>query len=216
MKTLTIGIWLVVSYWLSAPHVIEDWKLVKSMENLSVYTRSTAKSKYKEVKIQGGIKCHMNEIVAALEDIEAQKVWVLNTEDVKLLSYRTSGNFSYYISTDMPFPIIDRELLVDHSRSTGEDGSIHIDLKNAVLDLPSDGHYIRIPYYKSHYTLKAVDAAWIKIEYRVILDPGGEIPAWLYNLAVTKGPISSFKALYDIIYSGRYRDASKESIVDNN
>ena len=35
----------------------------------------------------------------------------------------------------------------------------------------------------------------IKVEYTIRLDPGGDLPAWLFNLFVTKGPAESFENL---------------------
>lgn len=189
-----------------------EWLLLKASDNLKVYTRSTVESKFKEVKIQGKIKCTMSEIVAVLEDIDAQKDWVMRTLDVDLLETRTPGDFSYYIRTDMPFPVKDRELIVDHKRTEVSDNEVRIELLTSEYQLNPNEEYVRIPYYSSTYLLKELEDGWIDIQYQVILDPGGILPAWLYNLAVAKGPISSFEGLYNIIHSGAYQNTQVEGL----
>jgi len=184
-----------------------DWKLIKAVDNLEVFTRSTVESKFKEVKINGKIKCTMSEIVAALEDIDAQKQWVMRTLDVELIEERAQGDFSYYITTDMPFPIKDRELVVDHKRTQDQKGQVVIKSLTSKHQLTPHAEFVRIPYYSSIYSLQEMQDGWIKIQYEVKLDPGGILPAWVYNLAVTKGPFSSFQELYDLIGTGVYKNA---------
>jgi len=189
-----------------------DWKLIKAVDNLEVYTRSTAESKFKEVKISGKIKCAMSEIVAALEDIDAQKEWVMRTLDVELIEEREPGNFSYFITTDMPFPIKDRELVVDHKRTLKQKGDVVIQSLTSKHELTPHAEFVRIPYYSSTYHLQETEDGWIDIQYEVMLDPGGILPAWVYNLAVTKGPISSFQGLFDIIETGTYKHTTIQGL----
>ena len=210
MKTLYLIPYLLFSFAESTNQ--SDWILLKAVDNLEVYTRSTVESKFKEVKIKGKIKCTMSEIVAVLEDIGAQKDWVMRTLDVDLLEKRNAGDFSYYIRTDMPFPVKDRELIVDHKRTEVSDGQIRIELLTSEYKLNPNEEYLPIPYYSSTYLLKELRDGWIDIQYQVMLDPGGILPAWIYNMAVTKGPISSFEDLYDIIHSGAYQITHVENL----
>ena len=189
-----------------------DWTLVKAVDNLEVFTRSTPTSKFKEVKINGKIQCSMSEIVALLEDIDAQKEWVMRTLEVDLLEQEDAGHFSYYLLTDMPFPVRDRELLVDHKRTLISEDQVQIELQTSEYKLTPNSEYVRIPYYSSTYLLEELEGGWIDIHYEVKLDPGGILPAWLYNLAVTKGPISSFQGLFDIIHSGTYQNVRVEGL----
>lgn len=210
MLSFYLSIYLLLG--LSDTSIQPDWTLVKAVDNLEVYTRSTPESKFKEVKINGKIKCSLSEIVAVLEDIDAQKEWVMKTLDVNMLEKRNAGDFSYYISTDMPFPVKDRELIVDHHRTEISDRQVRIELLTSEINLTPNEEFLRIPYYSSAYQLREVADGWVEIQYQVKLDPGGFLPAWLYNLAVTKGPISSFQGLYDIIYSGAYQNVRVEGL----
>ena len=39
----------------------------------------------------------------------------------------------------------------------------------------------------------------LQIEYKVLSNPGGDIPTWLVNLAITKGPTETMKQLIKMV-----------------
>jgi hypothetical protein len=204
MKSFLLSVFILLNA--VEPSAQSEWTLVKAIDDLEVFTRSTVESKFKEVKINAKIQCSMSEIVAVLEDIDAQKKWVMRTLEVDMLEQRNAGDFTYYLITDMPFPVRDRELIVDHKRTLISENQVKIELLTSEYILTPHAEYVLIPYYSSTYLMKQSEDGWIDIHYHVKLDPGGILPAWLYNLAVAKGPISSFQGLFDIIHSGAYRD----------
>ena len=45
------------------------------------------------------------------------------------------------------------------------------------------------------------------MEYYMKVNPGGLLPAWLVNLAVTKGPMDTMESLFELVESGYYENA---------
>ena len=171
--------------------------------------------KLKEVKILGRVKSTLSEVVLALEDVEAQKEWVLRTIDARTLDFTSESDFIYYISTDMPFPIKDRDLIVHYTRTQDIKTKI-VETKSRALPsfLPLIDDYVRIPLFDSSYTLIPEEGGWVRIEYVMKIDPGGALPLWLVNMAVTRGPVSSIEALYELLDSGRYEGKTAYEIVE--
>ncbi len=52
------------------------------------------------------------------------------------------------------------------------------------------------------------------MEYTLRMDPGGDIPAWLFNLFVTKGPVESFENLKVQLQKPDYVNARFPFITD--
>jgi hypothetical protein len=54
----------------------------------------------------------------------------------------------------------------------------------------------------------------VKILYTLRTDPGGDLPAWLFNLFVTKGPTESFKNLQEQLKKPAYEHVRLSYIED--
>lgn len=189
------------------------WDIVKQKDDITVYTRKSENSKYKEVKINMKISCTMNELVAALEDVDAHKDWVPYTIDSKMVKKDSESKFYYYVSSDFPFPAKDRDVVIYYEREQQADSKIVITRSEAAPEvLAKDEDFVRVPFFSSTYVLTPLDDGMIDIEYLLKVSPGGKIPAWIINLGVTKGPIKTMESLIDLIDSGKYANYEIEGI----
>lgn len=182
-----------------------NWDIVKETDDIIVYTRKSDNSKFKEVKINMRIKCTMNELVAALEDVDAHKDWVPYTIDSKMVKKDSDAEFYYYVSSDFPFPAKDRDVVIYYEREQAQDSKVVITRSEAAPEvLPEEDGFVRVPVFSSIYVLTPQNDGIIDIEYLLKVSPGGKIPAWIINLGVTKGPIKTMESLVDLIASGKY------------
>lgn len=182
-----------------------EWDIVKQTDDITVFTRKSDNSKYKEVKITMTIKCSMNELVAALEDVDAHKDWVPYTIDSKMVKKDSDSEFYYYVSSDFPFPAKDRDVVIFYEREQAKDSKVVITRSEAAPEvLPEADGFVRVPLFSSTYVLTPLEDGIIDIEYLLKVSPGGKIPAWIINLGVTKGPIKTMESLVDLISSGKY------------
>lgn len=211
---------LIISIWFSHGYILsgqseEPWDLIKEKENLVVYGRKLHDSKFKEIKVEGRIRSTLSELVLALEDVKAQEEWVMRTIEAKIIDHSETGSFHFYLSTDMPFPIKDRDLVVFYQRKQDPVTKIVKTISYATPDkVERKSGFLRIPRFDSQYTLTPKEDGWIEIEYVMGVDPGGALPAWLVNLAASLGPVSTMNSLYNIINSGRYKGLKAEGIVE--
>lgn len=210
--TLIFILLSIISFDLEAQ---SKWDIVKQTDDITVFTRKSENSKYKEVKITMTIKCTMNELVAALEDVDAHKDWVPYTIDSKMVKKDSDSEFYYYVSSDFPFPAKDRDVVIYYEREQAADSKVVITRSEAAPEvLPKSDGFVRVPVFSSTYVLTPLDDGIIDIEYLLKVSPGGKIPAWIINLGVTKGPIKTMESLIKLIDSGKYSNYDVEG-VDN-
>jgi len=189
------------------------WDIVKQTDDITVFTRKSLNSKFKEVKISMTIKCTMNELVAALEDVDAHKDWVPYTIDSKIVKKDSDSEFYYYVSSDFPFPAKDRDVVIYYEREQAADSKVVITRSEAAPEvLPKSDGFVRVPVFSSTYVLTPKDNGIINIEYLLKVSPGGKIPAWIINLGVTKGPIKTMESLIKLIASGKYANYDIEGV----
>lgn len=183
-----------------------DWILVKKKGNIEVFVRQQAKKDFKEVRILTSANASMHELLSAMEDVDYHKNWVINTIDSKLIEKQSDLGFIYYISTDMPFPIKDRDLILEYQRKVDKQTGVVTTHSQALPSvMPEKDDFIRIKKYQSQYVLTPENNK-VHIDYQMKVDPGGLLPAWLVNLAVTTGPIKTMEALFDLLDTGKYKD----------
>ena len=192
-----------------------DWKLVKERESIEVFTRKASNSKYKEVKILANFKTTMNELVAALEDVDTHKDWVPYTIDSYMVKKLNPDKFYYYVSSDFPFPAKDRDVVIYYERQQNPDTKKVVTHSAAAPDyMETFNDFVRVPVFDSIYELTPKDDGTIDINYELKVSPGGSIPAWLINLGVTKGPIMTMESLVELLDSGKYRNADVVGITN--
>jgi len=105
--------------------------------------------------------------------------------------------------------------VVHYSRFQDKDSGIVYTTSKASADkYPSKENFIRIRSFDSSYKLTPIEGGIIEIEYYMRVDPGGILPNWLINLAVTKGPINTIKSLFELIETQKYRDSQVSNIIE--
>ncbi len=193
----------------------DDWKLVKEKESIEVFTRMASNSKYKEVKILANFRTTMNELVAALEDVNTHKDWVPYTIDSYMVEQLNPLKFYYYVSSDFPFPAKDRDVVILYEREQNPETGVVVTHSSAAPNyMETFRKFVRVPIFDSIYELTPKDDGTIDVNYELKVSPGGSIPAWIINLGVTKGPIMTMESLAAILDSGKYRNADVVGIAN--
>jgi len=183
------------------------WELVIADNDIEVYTRNNSDSNIKEVKIHARIESSMNELVSALEDVSAHAEWVPFTLESKILKKISESDLYYYVSSDFPFPAKDRDVVIHYLREQDEQSGIVTTNSTAVPELIAPlEDFIRVPLFNSQYILQPYTDGVIEVLYTVQTNPGGNLPVWIVNFGITRGPIKTMNALKHLIASGKYAD----------
>ena len=173
-----------------------DWKLVTEEGNIRVFTRKTTRSDFKEVRILAILEVEFGAFIDALNDVPAYGEWVYKCKNPRKLNFVNSNELYYYVQTDLPFPLSDRDLVVHSKQWMSEDGMSYHTHSTAVPDVLEEVKgIVRIQSYESFWDVTQDEYGRLLIDYRVVADPGGYLPVWMVNMAVTQGPLETMKNL---------------------
>jgi hypothetical protein len=174
-----------------------DCELTQDREGIKVYTCSSGSDKLKTVRVE--LLAH-NATIAELERI-IDKVpdyvnWHYQVIEASVLERKSANEMVYRTRLSTPALIDDREMIVRLKKKkdpTGKrmDISIHTD----PFPYPADQKLIRVPESHTTWIVKAVNDKTIHITYTLSMDPGGWLPAFVVNEALTVGPYEMFSKL---------------------
>lgn len=181
----------------STPEAINSWNLFAERENIKVYTRTNPDSPIKDVRITADLHTTMEKLTNHLREISNYPDWVYKCKTANRIRTNHEDDYYYYTQTDMPFPFKDRDL-VAHVIQWKDAAGVIRSKASAVTDLiPEHEKMIRITQLQSNWTIFPEKNGLIPIDYTIQAHPGGSLPAWLINLAITRGPIKTMEKLME-------------------
>jgi hypothetical protein len=192
-----------------------DWEVKTEKQGLKVSTRSFPDSKFKAIKVELELEATLSQLVSVLMDVNTGADWVYATKTSVLLKQVSPAELVYYSEIKLPWPINNRDFIA--RLKVSQDPNTRV----VTIDGPTMPDYV--PVKKDIIRVKASEGKWtiaptgkghIRVEYTLRTDPGGDLPAWLFNLFVTKGPVESFENLKVQIKKPAYVNAHLPFIMD--
>lgn len=171
------------------------WDLATEKPGIKVYTRTPESSSIKELRILADFEGQMDTLLSILNDAHNYGTWVYKCTKSEPITPAEGFNTAYSAITDFPFPMSDRELVAKSNQYKDEQGRLIQHTVCAADDIPKKSGVVRIQAYEAKWVIEQKDASNIHVEYVSTVDPGGNIPAWVVNLAITAGPIKTFEKL---------------------
>jgi len=213
-KTILVG--LVVLFVVNFAYSQEtDWQLKRETDGFKIYIRNIAETGIKELKITTQFETSLNSIVALLNDVPANTDWVYTNEVAKITEQIAPNDICYYSVSDFPWPLQDRDLIVHSIIEQDPDSKVVTSVSYA-----ADGKYprqkgiVRIIVFDSKWIFTPLPDAKVDIEYTVKTDPEGNIPIFLTNMFIDRGPVATMKKMREILQLPKYRDANVEFIEE--
>ncbi len=174
----------------------ENWELKRDENGIAAYSRKLDNGRYKEIKVLCEIRCTAEQLMAALKDIDHQKDWSYATKSASIINRKPNGDLLYYAEIALPWPVSNRDVVIDLSfRRDSLSRQIHIRASSVPGALPEKKHLVRIPFSLAEWTVTPLVGNRVAIVYTFSANPGGELPAWLVNMAASTGPYQSFLKL---------------------
>ena len=193
----------------------ENWKLRTDKEGILIYTRSFPDSKFKAIKVECELDATLSQLVAVILDVNTGAEWLYSTKSSVLLKQVSPSELYYYSEVSIPWPASNRDFIAKlkavqdtHSRVVTIYGPIFPDY------LPTKKDIVRVTRSEGKWIISPLGKGRIKVEYTLRVDPGGDLPAWLVNLFVTKGPHESFVKLKEQLKKPAYAHPNLAFITD--
>jgi hypothetical protein len=192
----------------------DDWTLRKEKDGIRVYSRRVENLAFDELRVTCELDCRMSQLAAVLLDYDNHVNWVYGTKSVQVLRAISATEQYFHTEVAVPWPFENRDLCV-HFKMT-QDSSDRTLTAEGISEpdyLPMEKNLVRVPM--SHVTWVATRLEdKIAVDYRIRIDPGGSIPAWLVNLFSSRGPYESFSKLKRRVREPAYQTAHIPGVID--
>lgn len=177
-----------------------DWRLIKDSQGIQVYVRTNDSTKFKEYKATMVVKASLDKVLQIMMDADKLKKWNYQTTKSYLVKKISDSEQIVYLENDMPWPVQNRDVVARMSVQHPTSNIFKIDLLSATEAVPEKDRIIRVKNFSGYWYLEQSSKGTIIIQ-QMQGDPGGSLPAFLFNLFLTNGPFSTFlelnKALAD-------------------
>ncbi len=194
-----------------------DWKLLRSSDNIWVYSKDIVGSNLKELKTVAYFDTHMDGMVALLTDVSAQPRFQFGCLSSMRVGPKTKYEQSFYQELYMPWPFTNRDAVFKQSilphANTNE---CTIESKSTFDWVPKKSNFVRVPFMHSNWHLKALNQTQIIATYTIRVDPGGAVPAWLVNLFMDRGPFESVINMRKLLKEPLYQKAHIHWLHESN
>ena len=171
------------------------WEKIPKERGVTVWEKKVEGRSLPKFRGVTVMKERMVDIMAVLDDPEGATEWVHNCTENRLIK-RTNGlDRILYTLTDAPWPVSDRDVVVDAKVKLNEKKTeVTIAFKSvngSKFNIAEVTDVVRMPRLKGHYKLRILDEKRTRVEYVVDADPGGDLPDWLVSQASRDLPLET-------------------------
>ncbi|MFL5765351.1 MAG: START domain-containing protein [Bacteroidia bacterium] len=185
------------------------WQLKKFEQGISVYTRNTESSKYKELKAVYQVKTSLSSIIALLNDVPTYPEWVFRCGSSKVLQHISDQDLIRYQTVVAPWPVDNRDMVVEAKTSQDEKTGIVYQRVSGRPDFIKEApNHVRIREFRGLWTLTPKPGGMVEVQYELLVNPAGNIPAWIVNMAVVDGPFETSVNMKEWLKKEKYQKAS--------
>jgi hypothetical protein len=209
-KILLVCITSIAVCFAKAQH---NWILKTDQDGIKVFTSTQTNSKIKAVKVECTLKATLSQLAVVIFDISASNQWVYRTKNCMVLKQINPGEIYYYAEVETPWPVTNRDFIAHLKLSQNPVTKVMVvEANNAPCFVPQKHNVVRIMESVGKWVVSLNNDHTIKVEYTLFTDPGGNLPAWLINMFIAKGPLESFQKLRELIKNPVYANAQLPGI----
>ena len=145
-------------------------------------------------------------VLSLLYDVDVATEWVWKTKEMKVIKELSEdeGRIVYQL-VSAPWPVSDREIITLSQGYLDPDTSeVYIKLECMADYLPLNDKYVRVPQLEGAWNIIPLSANQCRVVFRLHIEPGGEIPSWLANIAVIDTPYHTLTNLREMVKKEKY------------
>lgn len=168
---------------------IESAKLSIDKNNIKVWTYQDQKNPVFLYKAETTFDAPLEHAVSLILDVDYAVQWVPYMGSIKVLSRDDAkGEFTLYMVLDFPFPLKNRDLVVQGKMIKAANGQITIKNKAIQTGYPRQANFVRLTHYEGDWTFSKLSANKVKVSTYGYADPEGAIPLTFVNMFVQQQP----------------------------
>jgi len=178
----------------------QDWECAKERDGIKIFTCHDSASSYKLFKGEIDLQSDVNTVSDLIEDVRNFDEWDDEISNIRVLDDNPGKFIRYYVQYDVPWPFADRDLCVEAEIRTDSNTSDRIISSRSDPDaVPEDPEFVRIRKYWQKWTIMPTGAGKVHVILEGFVDPAGDIPAWLANLAITNAPLNMLRKIRETL-----------------
>jgi START domain len=188
----------------------EGWVLATSSEELTIYTRYRPGQTLKDYKAEMRINAPMARVMAVLGDIDSMREWFYLMREVRFLKIDKPESAYIYAAVDGIWPVSPRDV-VAHIQISQDPVSKAITVDSQSVDgmVPPKAGIVRIPQMHTTWVMHPTSSNSTLIKMEGHSDPGGWIPPFIANFAVTVLPRQAMGKLREMMAKPENQDTQK-------
>lgn len=184
-----------------------QWKLVSVRDGIQVYMAHNDESRVKTFR--GIMELEVDDfysLPALTEDYPFYSRWLYLISELSEVRRHSAVDRDVVVLTRLPWPVANRD--AGMSMKTVQDPqtlAISYELRSRDGIVPVNEGYVRIPELAGHFSMTPIGGRKVKIDFEILLDPGGYIPAFLANFILKDIPYQSLQRFRRVINTERFR-----------
>ena len=168
---------------------LDNAKLSMNKNNIKVWTYQNSQNPVFLYKAETIYDTPLEKAVGLILDVDHAVKWVPYMGSVKVRSRDDKkGEFLLYMVLDFPFPLKDRDLVVQGKMVKDAQGVISI--KNKAIDkgYAKNPDYVRLTHYEGDWSFQKLANNKVKVSTYGYANPEGSIPLTFVNMFVQQQP----------------------------
>ncbi len=173
------------------------WEVIAEQEGIVVSRRLVEGRNLPQLRSVGEVPGTPYEVLAVLLDVPAQVDWRPDCVESKTVRQLDTWRNIVYTRTDAPWPVSDREVVVENEVIFIDPPS-KVKVTFAAVTAPDVEHRrgtVRMKMATGFYAIEAIDNARSLVHYEVDADPEGSLPDWLVSMQSTRNPLETLAGL---------------------
>ncbi|CAB1220602.1 START domain-containing protein [Acinetobacter bouvetii] len=168
---------------------VDNAKLSINKNNIKVWTYQNSQNPVFLYKAETTYDIPLEKAVGLILDVDHAVKWVPYMGSVKVLSRDDKkGEFLLYMVLDFPFPLKDRDLVVQGKMVKDAQGIISIKNKAVDKGYARNPNFVRLTHYEGDWTFQKLANNKVKVSTYGYANPEGSIPLTFVNMFVQQQP----------------------------
>jgi hypothetical protein len=182
----------------------DGWVLKKTDKerDIRVYQRASSGSQFDDIYAVTVLEGGPARIEAILTDASAMSEWLARVTQAKVISRKNDAAI-IYLRYVLPYPFRPRDAVLLSRRTKTSEGIV-IEAEAVAEKYPLQKNVVRMLGAKSRWKVSTVDVHRVKVELWGSGEPGGLIPAMLYNFNVADDAMQTLKQLRRMALREKY------------
>ena len=174
----------------------EQARLKINKQNIKVWTYQMSRNPAASYKAETVFNVPLERAVALILDVERAQQWVPYMGKISILNRDDqAGEFLLHVVMDLPFPLKDRDLIIQSKITRERNGTVNIRNRGMADSRFSQPDYIRLQDYQGDWTFQRLGANKVKVTTMGYVNPEGSLPISFMNMFVEQQPYQMLKIM---------------------